>query len=123
MCRGAIFTDILCSEVWLTCTVECSPLCSVSWYRNNSLLSNSTQYQVLQLQLTTSHYCDVQIREAVKLKDYRTNTLSHVESHLTFNIPSWAGGSLVPGRDTNLYTCSSSGNREGPGVNTTTTFR
>ena len=59
----------------------------------------------------------------MKLKDYRTNTLSHVESHLIFNIPSWEGGSLVPGRDTNLYTCSSSSNREGPGVNSTTLFR
>ena len=59
----------------------------------------------------------------MKLKDYRTNTLSHVESHLVFNIPSWEGGSLVPGRDTNLYTCSSSSNSEGPGVNSTTLFR
>ena len=63
------------------------------------------------------------MRETVKLKDYRTNTLSHVESHLIFNIPSWEGGSLVPGRDTNLYTCSSSSNSEGPGVNSTTLFR
>ena len=36
-------------KVWLTCVVECSPLCSISWYRNNSLLSNSTHYQVHQL--------------------------------------------------------------------------
>ena len=63
------------------------------------------------------------MRETVKLKDYRTNTLSHVESHLVFNIPSWVGGSLVPERDTNLYTCSSSNNSEGPGVNSTTLFR
>ena len=57
------------------------------------------------------------------MKDYRTNTLSHVESHLIFNIAGWAGGSLEPDRDTNLYTCSSSSNREGPGVNSTTLFR
>ena len=57
------------------------------------------------------------------MKDYRTNTLSHVESHLLFNIPSWVGGSLVPDRDTGLYTCSSSSNSEGPGVNSTTLFR
>ena len=59
----------------------------------------------------------------MKLKDYRTNTLSHVESHLIFNIPRWAGASLVPERDTKLYTCSSSSNTEGPGVNSTTLFR
>ena len=59
----------------------------------------------------------------MKLKDYRTNTLSHVESHLIFNIAGWEGGSLEPDRDTNLYTCSSSSNREGPGVNSTTLFR
>ena len=32
----------------------------------------------------------------------------------------WTG---FPSRDSNLYTCSSSSNREGPGVNSTTLFR
>ena len=40
-------------KVWLTCVVECSPLCSISWYSNNSLLTNSTLYQVLTETLDT----------------------------------------------------------------------
>ena len=92
-------------QVLLTCVVECSPLCSISWYRNNSLLSNSSQYQVV---------------ETVRLRDYTTNTLSHVVSELV-----WVGGGagLLPSRHTNLYTCSSSSNSQGPGVNSTTLFR
>ena len=92
-------------QVLLTCVVECSPLCSISWYRNNSLLSNSSQYQVV---------------ETVRLRDYTTNTLSHVVSELV-----WVGGGagLLPSRHTNLYTCSSSANSQGPGVNSTTLFR
>ena len=30
----------------LTCIVECSPLCSISWYRNQSLITNSTVFKV-----------------------------------------------------------------------------
>ena len=41
-------------KVWLTCIVECSPLCSISWYRNNTLLSNSTHYQVTGLSTITN---------------------------------------------------------------------
>ena len=78
-------------KVWLTCIVECSPLCSIRWYRNSSLLSNSIQYQVQQLpaMIATLPHPDVQMVEAVRLKDYRTNTLSSVESHLIFSIPRW----------------------------------
>ena len=47
----------------LTCIVECSPLCSIKWFKNNSIIENSTQYQ---------------INEKIKLRDYTTNTLSHV---------------------------------------------
>ena len=92
-------------KVLLTCTVECSPLCSITWYMNNSLLTNSSRYKIL---------------ERVKLRDYRTNTLSHVVSDLV-----WEGGGagLDPSRDTNLFTCSSSANSQGPGVNSTTLFR
>ena len=30
----------------LTCIVECSPLCSISWFRNQSLITNSTVFKV-----------------------------------------------------------------------------
>ena len=94
-------------QVVLTCVVECSPLCSISWTKNNTTISNSTEYQIF---------------ERVKLRDYTTNTLSHVESELVFNITSWTGG-LVPERDKAQYTCTSSDNKEGPGVISSTIFR
>ena len=34
-------------QVQLTCIVECSPLCSINWYKNNSLIVNSTFYKVI----------------------------------------------------------------------------
>jgi len=94
-------------KVVLTCVVECSPLCSIRWSKNSSLIKNSSEYQII---------------ERIKLRDYTTNTLSHVESELVFNISDWEGG-LVPGRDTAQYACTSSENKEGPGVSSSTLFR
>ena len=67
--------------------------------------------------------CDLQIVDKIKLRDYTTNTLSHVVSELVFNIDTWEGGTLQPDTDTAHYTCASDNNREGPGVNSTTLFR
>ena len=64
-----------------------------------------------------------QVVERIKLRDYTTNTLSHVLSELVMRVGEWPGGALEPHRDTATYTCASSDNREGPGVNSTTTFR
>ena len=44
-------------------------------------------------------------------------------SELILNIDTWQGGRLQPHVDTARYTCASSNNREGPGVNSTTLFR
>ena len=87
--------------------MECSPLCSISWSKNNTVINNSSEYQII---------------EKVKLRDYTTNTLSHVESDLVFNISDWEGG-LVPERDSAQYSCTSSENKEGPGVTSSTLFR
>ena len=87
--------------------MECSPLCSISWSKNNTVIKNSSEYQII---------------EKVKLRDYTTNTLSHVESDLVFNISDWEGG-LVPERDSAQYSCTSSENKEGPGVTSSTLFR
>ena len=59
----------------------------------------------------------VQVEERVLLRDYSTNTLSHVLGTLVFSL------AQEQARHTATYTCASSGNREGPGVNSTTTFR
>ena len=75
--------------------------------KNSTLIKNSSEYQII---------------ERVKLRDYTTNTLSHVESELVFNISDWEGG-LVPERDTAQYSCTSSENKEGPGVSSSTLFR
>jgi hypothetical protein len=51
-------------QVELFCSVECSPLCSISWLREGELILNgSANYSIL---------------ERVKLADYATNTLSQV---------------------------------------------
>ena len=59
----------------------------------------------------------VQVEERVLLRDYSTNTLSHVLGTLVFSL------AQEQARHTATYTCASSANREGPGVNSTTTFR
>ena len=64
-----------------------------------------------------------QVVERIKLRDYTTNTLSHVVSELVMRVGEWAGGALEPHRDTATYTCVSQPNREGPGVNSSTLFR
>ncbi len=57
-----------------------------------------------------------------------SQSLSHdwmiqVESQLVMNISGWEGGKLDPERDTANYTCRSSDNSIGPGVNSSTVFR
>ena len=64
-----------------------------------------------------------QVVERIKLRDYTTNTLSHVVSELVMRVGEWPGGALEPHRDTATYTCASEANREGPGVNSSTLFR
>ena len=59
----------------------------------------------------------LQVEERVLLRDYATNTLSHVLGTLVFSL------AQEQARETATYTCASSDNREGPGVNSTTTFR
>jgi hypothetical protein len=61
-------------------------------------------------------------------QDNMSQYLSHdwmiqVESQLVMNISGWEGGKLDPERDTANYTCGSSDNSEGPGVNSSTVFR
>ena len=59
----------------------------------------------------------MQVEERMLLRDYATNTLSHVLGTLVFSL------AQEQARETATYTCASSDNREGPGVNSTTTFR
>lgn len=45
-CLIVLSCNFMSLQIVLTCIVECSPLCSIKWYKNNSIVENSTYYQV-----------------------------------------------------------------------------
>ena len=90
------------------------------WKREHGITSyiNQDKRLIIDYVFTKS-----QVVERIKLRDYTTNTLSHVVSELVMRVGEWPGGALEPHRDTATYTCASEANREGPGVNSSTLFR
>ncbi|XP_043230345.1 hemicentin-1-like isoform X2 [Amphibalanus amphitrite] len=96
------------SSISVTCRVECSPLCSLQWLRNDEVISASNPLY--------------SIKTSTLDPDPRTNDLESVVSTLTWNMSAWPGQMLDRVKDNANYTCRSSSNVVGPGVSSTTFF-
>ncbi|XP_063885393.1 B-cell receptor CD22-like isoform X4 [Scylla paramamosain] len=95
-------------RVSLSCRVECSPLCSIEWLKNDEPLLNDTHYSISTRRLPP---------------DSSSGDLESVSSELTWRMDRWPGGMLDRDLDNANYTCNSSGNDAGPGVISHTYFR
>lgn len=93
----------------LTCRVECSPLCSISWTKNGRPIERSV----------AGRY---DIKEVVERANPTANIFESVRSTLLWNMSAWPNSQLDRLLDNANYSCHSSGNLVGPGVNSTTTF-
>lgn len=93
----------------LTCRVECSPLCTISWSKNGRPIDKGL----------TNRY---DVRELVERSNPTANIFESVRSTLIWNMAAWPGSQLDRMIDNANYSCHSSGNIVGTGVNSTTTF-
>src|SRR5699024_10282046 len=90
------------------CRVECFPLCTISWYRNDQPIDN-----------TTGEY---QVTTALQPEEFLLNRFPSVVSTLTWNVS--ALGPLDRIRDSGvIYSCVSSNNMVGPSVRSDTKFQ
>ncbi|XP_045123889.1 uncharacterized protein LOC123511891 isoform X3 [Portunus trituberculatus] len=95
-------------RVSLSCRVECSPLCSIEWLKNDMPLLNDTHYSISTRRLPP---------------DSSSGDLESVSSELTWQMDRWPGGMLDRDLDNANYTCNSSENDAGPGVISHTFFK
>ncbi|CAH2061672.1 unnamed protein product, partial [Iphiclides podalirius] len=103
---GALYRS---QNISLSCTVECAPLCSVQWLKDD---------QVIDPEKTDRYYVvERRIEPQVNRNDFEAT-----ESTLHWNMSAWAGGVLSRAADVARYTCRSSRNAAGPSVNSTTKF-
>lgn len=93
----------------LTCRVECSPLCTISWSKNGRPIDKGL----------TNRY---DVKELVERSNPTANIFESVRSTLIWNMAAWPGSQLDRLIDNANYSCHSSGNIVGIGVNSTTTF-
>lgn len=92
------------SDVRLMCHVECDPLCNVTWYRGSDSLQDSKFF----------------VTETIILdSDPKRNVLKSVVSTLSWSLSHLPATSF----DYSTFTCVSSANDLGPGVNSSTLFR
>lgn len=90
------------------CRVECFPLCTITWYRNDQPIDNSTG--------------EYDITQAVQPEEFLLNRFPSVVSTLTWNVS--ALGPLDRHRDSGvIYSCVSSNNMVGPSVRSDTKFQ
>nr|XP_053643781.1 hemicentin-1-like [Cherax quadricarinatus] len=103
--HGALLNS---AQVSLSCRVECSPLCTIAWLKDDTPLLNDTHYKV---------------RQSAMLPDSSSGDLESVMSVLTWQMDRWPDGVLDRDQDNANYTCTSSSNMAGPGVTSHTYFR
>ncbi|XP_054708263.1 hemicentin-1-like [Uloborus diversus] len=95
------------SSVRLVCHVECDPACDISWYRGTEPLKNSKFFSIETLTLDPDPKRNL-LRSSV-------GSLSWSPSHL----PASSGDFF----DSSTFSCISSGNELGAGVNSSTLFK
>ncbi|XP_065226929.1 hemicentin-2 isoform X2 [Planococcus citri] len=93
----------------IKCDFECYPECRVIWRRNGTLIDNTTgEYEILNVDIPA---------------DQNRNDFPGVSSTLRLNIKAFPGGELIPNRDDAQYTCASTANDVGNGVESNIDFR
>ncbi|KAK4872366.1 hypothetical protein RN001_014395, partial [Aquatica leii] len=88
----------------LTCRVECSPLCYISWFRENEQIDtrNSKLYD---------------IKTTIRDANGKTGDFESIESTLIWNVDAWPTHPFAKTAPTVHYMCMSSSNGVGNGVN------
>ncbi|KAF7989584.1 hypothetical protein HCN44_008258 [Aphidius gifuensis] len=97
-------------NVSIGCRVECSPICNVTWIKNNIPIDFSN---------TQSYY----VTNVYHPADQGTSDFESIQSNLTWNLNTWTNGQLDRYKDNDNFTCESSGNGIGKGVTSTTHFQ
>lgn len=107
---GALYND---TDIILQCRAECSPVCSIEWFRTaNDVSLYNLEYDP-----------QFSIETIVDPSDTTLNYFSGVVSYLKFNLGEWPHKVLERDKDKGNITCRSSSNFVGPSVNSTTHFR
>lgn len=97
--------------ITLYCRVECFPLCSLHWYRNDQPIDNGTksEYRIIEEQLP---------------EEFLLNRFPGIESTLTWNISKSGRSKLDRVRDSGTtFSCVSSGNLVGPSIRSDSRFQ
>ncbi|XP_057319542.1 hemicentin-2 isoform X2 [Microplitis mediator] len=97
-------------NVSIGCRVECSPICNVSWIKNNVPINFTA---------TDRYY----VTNVYHPADQSTSDFESIQSNLTWNLDAWPNRQLDRFKDNDNYTCISSDNDVGEGVNSTTHFQ
>ncbi|XP_076670099.1 neuromusculin isoform X2 [Andrena cerasifolii] len=97
-------------NVSIMCWVECAPICNISWLKDDIPMDFSK---------TNRYY----LSNVYHPPDPRTNDFESIQSTLVWNLTAWSSGQLDRVEDNVKFTCESSSNGIGPGVNSSTHFR
>jgi len=96
-------------NVSITCWVECAPICNISWLRDDIPID---------FRKTDKYY----VSNVYNPPDPRTNDFESIKSTLIWNLTIWPNGHLDRAEDNNKFTCKSSSNGIGAGVESSTYF-
>ncbi|XP_032685634.1 hemicentin-1 isoform X2 [Odontomachus brunneus] len=96
-------------NVSIMCWVECAPICNISWLRDDIPMDFSK---------TNRYY----VSNVYHPPDPRTNDFESIQSTLVWNLTVWPNGHLDRAEDNVKFTCKSSSNGIGPGVESSTHF-
>ncbi|XP_070160276.1 titin isoform X5 [Polyergus mexicanus] len=104
--RGYVYNS---PNVSIMCWIECAPICNISWLRDDIPMdfSKTNRYYVLNV---------------YHPPDPRTNDFESIQSTLVWNLTVWPDGQLDRDEDNVKFTCKSSSNGIGPGVESSTHF-
>ncbi|KAI1302372.1 Hemicentin-2 [Halotydeus destructor] len=101
---------------WLTCRIECQPLCDVTWTRNGQVIemaNDSDGDSVHRAQLFS-------VTSEIVPEDFDRNLLVSIRSTLIWNMS--AIEQLNRDTDNGNFSCTSTANVEGPAVQSETVF-
>ncbi|KAF7488474.1 Hemicentin-2 [Sarcoptes scabiei] len=111
--RASATSDTAIESISFYCRVECYPLCSIDWYRNDQLIQNG------------SHgFDEFRIVEEQLPEEFVLNRFAGVESTLFWNIRQSGRTKLDRNRDSGQkFSCVSSGNLVGPSIRSDSRFQ
>ncbi|XP_067209550.1 uncharacterized protein nrm isoform X2 [Linepithema humile] len=104
--RGFVYNS---PNVSIMCWVECAPICNISWLKDDIAIDFSK---------TNRYY----VSNVYHPPNLRTNDFESVQSTLVWNLTAWPNGQLDRADDSVKFTCKSSSNGIGPGVESSTHF-